>query len=192
MRGTANEVTTSTTTDRITPACAGNSCPASRPASYAKDHPRVCGEQVIHSLLPASSWGSPPRVRGTVRQWTLSAWAWRITPACAGNSLHGKSGRKGKPDHPRVCGEQWIFIDRCCPQWGSPPRVRGTVLIFRAFSVLLRITPACAGNRLPPQSRHFANRDHPRVCGEQKQERRPSMITVGSPPRVRGTAWNPE
>ena len=50
----------------ITPACAGNS---SFPAPWLRrrrDHPRVCGEQVLplHQIDPDG--GSPPRVRGTV------------------------------------------------------------------------------------------------------------------------------
>jgi len=51
----------------------------------------------------------------------------------------------------------------------------------------LRITPACAGNshcaaRSPPYAT-----DHPRVCGEQPTMRVAMSMSIGSPPRVRGT-----
>ena len=37
---------------------------------------------------------------------------------------------------------------------GSPPRVRGTAAAFFYVDPKLRITPACAGNRLK-KARHF-------------------------------------
>ena len=91
------------------------------------------------------------------------------------------------PDHPRVCGEQSQTSSiRCCVP-GSPPRVRGTVLIVAAACVLARITPACAGNRKSTGSPLKAFRDHPRVCGEQVKQAVYNRDEGGSPPRVRGT-----
>ena len=34
---------------------------------------------------------------------------YRITPACAGNSMHAILHGKGVEDHPRVCGEQLLL-----------------------------------------------------------------------------------
>ena len=65
VRGTANEVTTSTTTDRITPACAGNSGGSYWMRTHPQDHPRVCGEQRLPGRYSPTGRGSPPRVRGT-------------------------------------------------------------------------------------------------------------------------------
>ena len=48
---------------RITPACAGTTCPSSCRQARPGDHPRVCGN---HRLVAASATfcaGSPPRVR---------------------------------------------------------------------------------------------------------------------------------
>ena len=52
-----------------------------------------------------------------------------------------------------------------------------------------RITPACAGNSSPWGKTKAAPPDHPRVCGEQPMavEHKPALL--GSPPRVRGTAF---
>ena len=91
---------------RITPACAGNRG-GRQPAHHCGwDHPRVCGEQneILNFL-----WfvlGSPPRVRGTGHHQVLHFFCARITPACAGNSVHICYGFKEAANHPRVCGEQ--------------------------------------------------------------------------------------
>ena len=65
MRGTKSITHGSSTDPRITPACAGN-----RPFMYVagygmKDHPRVCGEQLLRFLAGTGGPESPPRVRGT-------------------------------------------------------------------------------------------------------------------------------
>ena len=51
--------------ERITPACAGNRRPAGLPSPLPRDHPRVCGEQLLSAFVCTSLQGSPPRVRGT-------------------------------------------------------------------------------------------------------------------------------
>ena len=50
----------------IIPACAGNSKSNTRSCYALWDHPRVCGEQVSLSGSGKWTWGSSPRVRGTV------------------------------------------------------------------------------------------------------------------------------
>ena len=50
----------------IIPACAGNSYCRCASSQRRRDHPRVCGEQLLKSLISAGSVGSSPRVRGTV------------------------------------------------------------------------------------------------------------------------------
>ena len=50
-------------------------------------------------------------------------------------------------DHPRVCGEQPACSRGTVLAAGSPPRVRGTVLLDEFKKEIARITPACAGNR---------------------------------------------
>ena len=130
----------------ITPACAGNSGSLSRYSTTAKDHPRVCGEQLSVVRFRAHSVGSPPRVRGTVSAFILRPPSAGITPACAGNSAPRGGSGGGSWDHPRVCGEQQIpgSAGARCP--GSPPRVRGTARGSPPEGPEHGITPACAGN----------------------------------------------
>ena len=91
---------------RITPACAGNSSSFSSKTTFAKDHPRVCGEQMFASVEQNAPAGSPPRVRGTAVHSNSVTTGIRITPACAGNRYPVRQYTMRAADHPRVCGEQ--------------------------------------------------------------------------------------
>ena len=51
------------------------------------------------------------------------------------------------------------------------------------------ITPACAGKRRTARSARSASWDHPRVCGEKSWICFVGRQAAGSPPRVRGKAW---
>ena len=72
---------------------------------------------------------------------------------------------------------------------GSPPRVRGTVFSSSTITTLIRITPACAGNRPSLRRKPLTFLDHPRVCGEQHYDAGRRTLYIGSPPRVRGTVF---
>ena len=111
----------------------------------------------------------------------------RITPACAGNKINYSWIKYRSQDHPRVCGEQAIYVCRWVRDEGSPPRVRGTVWAAYPRKQAKGITPACAGNSDTLPISPIVPRDHPRVCGEQQNQITLVDIFRGSPPRVRGT-----
>ena len=90
-----------------------------------------------------------------------------------------------------MCGEQYRCLRNFRYMWGSPPRVRGTGPGGQPDRAHGRITPACAGNRIRGRAAPQAVKDHPRVCGEQRQSPSSSQLAVGSPPRVRGTVGQP-
>ena len=75
---------------RITPACAGKTIRCREEYFAAKDHPRVCGENMGNSNMFRVSKGSPPRVRGKHRALTGSVANFGITPACAGKTTDAK------------------------------------------------------------------------------------------------------
>jgi len=75
-----------------------------------------------------------------------------ITPACAGNTSLYSSRVSIPEDHPRLRGE---YHRHCLPRLcclGSPPLARGILLGGMERTLLLRITPACAGNTRRPES----------------------------------------
>ena len=189
VRGTATYDVPQMTRLRITPACAGNRNRSGKSSGRYKDHPRVCGEQAIFHPDKIPVGGSPPRVRGTAFISTVPSGKKRITPACAGNRALFLCLRHAIKDHPRVCGEQVVLPETVIDAVGSPPRVRGTDYFQRVMPATTRITPACAGNRRMDTSCWMGRRDHPRVCGEQLFRYQEISGKLGSPPRVRGTAF---
>ena len=109
-----------------------------------------------------------------------------ITPACAGKTSDDEIKRANTGDHPRVCGENIPVISFFKKRVGSPPRVRGkpSSEMSRAFHV--GITPACAGKTAPRGNKLLLSQDHPRVCGENRASLETRVLSMGSPPRVRG------
>ena len=72
----------------------------------------------------------------------------RITPAYAGKSQCNTISAKNKKDHPRLCGEKFVKRFLLIKNIGSPPPMRGKVLLLHILSGHLGITPAYAGKRL--------------------------------------------
>ena len=87
-----------------------------------------------------------------------------------------------------MCGEKRLHSRMRFCSSGSPPRVRGEVLLEAGIRKKKRITPACAGRSMIAKKRGLVNRDHPRVCGEKAAHRWELSDREGSPPRVRGEA----
>ena len=148
MRGKAALVPTDKDNNRITPAYAGkrSSLTASRKESW--DHPRLCGEKLVHSRYAWRYFGSPPPMRGKARSISCSFLFHRITPAYAGKSGKAGKGIGNRQDHPRLCGEKPALHTTSMLSTGSPPPMRGKVRRFRRLWSL--------------------SRDHPRLCGEKK------------------------
>ena len=172
--------------DRITPACAGKSRLQGSNLQLPGDHPRVCGEKCIRSLLRVCRGGSPPRVRGKAAGGVSAVTQSRITPACAGKSSFLLGWTLTPKDHPRVCGEKVYLFVPTLPLLGSPPRVRGKALVTILDFPYEGITPACAGKRNRSDPGRHRSQDHPRVCGEKLRPTMPNSGQKGSPPRVRG------
>ena len=72
---------------------------------------------------------------------------------------------------------------------GSPPPTRGTRKSHRIPAVLLRITPAYAGNTLKYFFRFIYCQDHPRLRGEHLRVKGILLRLIGSPPPTRGTRF---
>ena len=125
-------------------------------------------------------------MRGKDNQTASAANSTGITPAYAGKShCHpGQCGRNG--DHPRVCGEKWRQKRSWVTRTGSPPRMRGKAPRPKRRGLGWRITPAYAGKSMANAAVEIVSEDHPRVCGEKKSWPRFEIISLGSPPRMRG------
>ena len=152
--------------------------------------------------------GSPPPMRGKVKFSFLLLLAWRITPLCGGKSsvfnifllchpgspppMRGKGAGCSTlfavvQDHPRLCGEKSMKPEPKCLEMGSP-RLCGEKVRFSTTSDASKgITPAYAGKKEKAWSfLPNAVRDHPRLCGEKRQQFQPLRQVWGSPPPMRG------
>ena len=69
----------------------------------------------------------------------------RITPAYAGKRVGTPFSVLSDGDHPRVCGEKFKSENTESRKVGSPPRMRGKVVDYRAEYTAVGITPAYAG-----------------------------------------------
>ena len=90
----------------IIPADAGrNTAPEIARMLAKQDHPRGCGEHSLYDVMPVSSWGSSPRMRGTRAPADRMVKCSGIIPADAGNTLAPFFQMACRQDHPRGCGE---------------------------------------------------------------------------------------
>ena len=152
----------------ITPARAGKSRRLYRFVCYVGDHPRACGEKLMHPDLAEELPGSPPRVRGKEQGGGREESEKGITPARAGKSPISQNARGVSRDHPRACGEKVdeVLINESL--LGSPPRVRGKGFRKNVENMPTGITPARAGKSTDLRKHISCSRDHPRACGEKK------------------------
>ena len=130
---------------RITPAYAGKRPFAAAETASPEDHPRLCGEKLSRFPAKVSEMGSPPPMRGKAGRCAASVPNWRITPAYAGKSLMRSLCLYPPWDHPRLCGEKSSGALVVGRNAGSPPPMRGKVVLSAAFAAGVGITPAYAG-----------------------------------------------
>ena len=130
----------------IIPAHAGNTVKKTVTAAIYGDHPRACGEHSLLPILILIRLGSSPRMRGTPRINQPRISKTGIIPAHAGNTSLCQQKRADKMDHPRACGEHFMFCAYSSAFLGSSPRMRGTLcwhgVVYRHHGII----PAHAGN----------------------------------------------
>ena len=129
----------------ITPAHAGKRQSQYPRQSKSWDHPRPCGEKYAPAWLNMLLLGSPPPMRGKEPARVLHRDKVRITPAHAGKSVWSSCSRTASGDHPRPCGEKTYHPHVHALLLGSPPPMRGKVILDRHYKRRIRITPAHAG-----------------------------------------------
>ena len=125
MRGKVLGLRTSGLLPRITPAYAGKSHSKRTREKINGDHPRLCGEKAVVGNYNRIFVGSPPPMRGKVREFLFFRFIFGITPAYAGKSDKMLDRLACHEDHPRLCGEKKWFMTKKTFMAGSPPPMRG-------------------------------------------------------------------
>ena len=187
MRGTPDTIDHIPNAVGIIPAYAGNTHTQIENELLRGDHPRVCGEHRLIGGRRRGAVGSSPRMRGTRMLHADGREVRGIIPAYAGNTRGHVGVANENADHPRVCGEHLRVWPHSCGEWGSSPRMRGTLQPQLLVRPRPGIIPAYAGNtrRVPLISP--PRWDHPRVCGEHEYSMLSGDAAAGSSPRMRGT-----
>ena len=131
---------------RIIPADAGSTFSIVCFCFSSQDHPRRCGEHILHRLLLFFVTGSSPQMRGAhtpdVRNWRIRG----IIPADAGSTTPRSCPVAVHPDHPRRCGEHPRPILGRPSNSGSSPQMRGAPAPHPAHQQAAGIIPADAGS----------------------------------------------
>ena len=187
MRGTLVHHRFSPVVVRIIPAHAGNTMGVIPSSGLRTDHPRACGEHRSGKASRTRSYGSSPRMRGTLLGDALLRRLVRIIPAHAGNTPLELAPPANDADHPRACGEHCQTPLVQSSQAGSSPRMRGTRFLYQPQLPLFRIIPAHAGNTSMFVMEYSLVTDHPRACGEHRGSIALLKFDTGSCPRMRGT-----
>ena len=130
--------------------------------------------------------GTSPRARGKPTRFTPKSCRMRNIPACAGKTLGCTQPQIFESEHPRVRGE-----NICTPfvppdSIGTSPRARGKLLIPNGFGIVGRNIPACAGKTHIPVAILIAEKEHPRVRGENASIACETSMPPGTSPRARG------
>ncbi len=89
--------------------------------------------------------------------------------------------------HPRACGERVVDVSPKQDEYGSSPRLRGTLRYGCEVHSGHRFIPAPAGNAGSGNRRIGRSAVHPRACGERRSHKRTKEHLHGSSPRLRGT-----
>ena len=131
-----------------------------------RDHPRRCGENSRRLTVSRLSSGSPPQVRGKRDATTKNDIQMRITPAGAGKTRERGTHKACRQDHPRRCGENPYVAGIVTCEAGSPPQVRGKLILSIGYGSSRGITPAGAGKTYIWHADSETYKDHPRRCGE--------------------------
>ena len=113
---------------RLIPAHAGKTTPAKSPASWARAHPRACGENAAQAADSGNGEGSSPRMRGKQEFLLLPPAYRRLIPAHAGKTRPSASCIRSRRAHPRACGENMNISTAASLPPGSSPRMRGKPL----------------------------------------------------------------
>ena len=129
--------------------------------------------------------GSPPLARERRRNHYGNAYAYRITPACAGKTDKDMSELWQGKDHPRLRGKDVHFRPRSSASLGSPPLARERLDYGNGQENQGRITPACAGKTSDSPRTKKRSEDHPRLRGKDHENLQSPDGNKGSPPLAR-------
>ena len=155
------------------------------------EHPRACGENYNPDSLLNQMGGTSPRMRGKRFSSLTGTRKQGNIPAHAGKTRLFSDAERSDAEHPRACGENWVFIFSTGHFSGTSPRMRGKPNSSRQANSDIRNIPAHAGKTLGSPAGVWSRWEHPRACGENDTEGGAWFTVLGTSPRMRGKLTSP-
>jgi hypothetical protein len=171
---------------RNTPASAGRTERAGAGSPTRAEHPRVGGEDPVHSRWPSFVGGTPPRRQGGHERLEVLRRPERNTPASAVRAACFAWNGCWATDHPRFGGEDPVSVLALLLLEGAPSRWRGRQRVLESGVVGGWSTPASAGKTNESRPNSTRPTEHPRVGGEDTRARMMAQQTRRSPPPAAG------
>ena len=148
MRGKLSDFTDEAIVVGNIPAYAGKTSALCALWTSAREHPRVCGENVTQTSGIPEFYGTSPRMRGKRPDVKPGIVQDRNIPAYAGKTAYPWAAMSPPPEHPRVCGENRCRVRQWTLVHGTSPRMRGKPGLLCLHQALSRNIPAYAGKTL--------------------------------------------
>ena len=177
---------------RFSPACAGNAAADRGKTGTRSVQPRMRGERPLRPLVNVVQVGSAPHARGTLLLCFGHARVLRFSPACAGNAPSSRPGSCRIAVQPRMRGERFGITKQSPSTTGSAPHARGTQRDSTSTGLVMRFSPACAGNAVAVALQPWPLPVQPRMRGERQTVKWLLAKRRGSAPHARGTRGGPD
>ena len=131
---------------RFIPTRVGNTSVSWSSSSAMSVHPHACGEHSCLFIVDSVAVGSSPRVWGTPPRNISSQLRARFIPTRVGNTIFPIADSLVRAVHPHACGEHFGMNIETSSNFGSSPRVWGTLGFGNAGFSVLRFIPTRVGN----------------------------------------------
>ena len=119
----------------------------------------------------------------------IISYSYRIIPTRVGTRCPCHFKAISYQDHPHACGDKGDFVILRRKPLGSSPRVWGQAIKLLTLSDIAGIIPTRVGTRFTQKPYFSVCPYHPHACGDKVSDALPSVIAVGSSPRVWGQAF---
>ena len=146
---------------------------------------RVRGEYSCCSRCYLPRWELPPRARRIHASFSLRAFLFGTTSACAENTSIPNPSSKTSGNYLRVRGEYSAVRFDICTHTELPPRARRIQTTHNEHNRPSGTTSACAENTLPSTSVDVTDGNYLRVRGEYSAPALEKESTWELPPRAR-------
>mgnify|MGYP003624513173 CR=1 FL=1 len=172
---------------RFIPGYAGNARVMPMPILWPTVYPRLRGERDPVGCFSGCGSGLSPATRGTHRSNSTAISSARFIPGYAGNAFEPLKPPLFNSVYPRLRGERALRRRPGRRANGLSPATRGTRKILGPAIRRSRFIPGYAGNAAEKMKNTELQAVYPRLRGERRRCRCPSMCRCGLSPATRGT-----